>query len=81
MSPELNDGKVTLKKNESLQLFERKQAKFQHQTSVIKSTHQSYDKKISFQVGDLYIQHYNFYDSAFKKTVFFFKAMISKIVN
>lgn len=45
MSPELNDGKVTLKKNESLQLFERKQAKFQHQTSVIKSTHQSYDKK------------------------------------
>lgn len=50
MSPELYDGKVTLKKNESLQLFERKQAKFQHQTSVIKSTHESYDKKISFQI-------------------------------
>lgn len=64
MPPELNNGIVTLKNNESLQLFERKQAKLQHQTSVIKAMHESYDKKINFQVGDLYIQHFNFYDSA-----------------
>lgn len=58
MSHKLENGMVTLRMNESLQIFEEKQTNLQHQMSVIKSTQESYDKKLSFQVGELFIEVY-----------------------
>lgn len=50
MSREITNGMVTLNKNESLQICERKQTNIQDRTSLIKANKESYDKQISFRV-------------------------------
>lgn len=60
MSHEHTNGMITLKKNESLQLFQREKVNILHWISPIKAIQEIYDKKITFQVCDSfnYVQYF-----------------------